>query len=129
MRGAVPRYVRLQASDWSFEERELRPAFSKKTRAVVINTPQNPTGKVYSREEMDLIASLCIEHDVIAITDEIYEHLVYRGKHIRMATLPGMAERTITISGASKTYSVTGSRAGGLLPPPPPTTAILHLHH
>ena len=113
--GAVPRYVALRAPDWSFDEGELRAAFSARTRAIVVNTPHNPTGKVFSREELTLIARLCQEHDAIAITDEIYEHLVYRGEHISMATLPGMADRTITISGASKTYSVTGWRVGWLI--------------
>src|SRR5437879_4614078 len=106
--GAVPRYVLLRPPDWSFDPDELRAAFTDKTRAIVINTPHNPTGQVYSQSELELISRLCVEHDAIAITDEIYEHLVYRGLHISIATLPGMAERTITISGASKTYSVTG---------------------
>src|SRR5215467_5872202 len=110
--GAVPRYVALRPPDWSFDADELRRAFNSRTRAIVVNTPHNPTGKVYSRAELELIASLCIEHDAIAITDEIYEHLVYEGEHISMATLPGMRERTITISGASKTFSVTGWRIG-----------------
>lgn len=126
--GAVPRFVRLRAPDWSFDADELRAAFNKKTRAIVINTPHNPTGKVYSRAEMELIAGLCVEHDVIAITDEIYEHLVYRGRHISIATLAGMAERTITISGASKTYSVTGWRVGWLIAPPALTTGIRKVH-
>src|SRR5947199_475004 len=122
--GAVPRFVALRPPErasatrmgltdcWSFDADELRRAFNSRTRAIVVNTPHNPTGKVYSRAELELIARLCIEHGAIAITDEIYEHLVYRGKHISIATLPGMAERTITISGASKTYSVTGWRIG-----------------
>jgi len=106
--GAVPRYVALRPPDWSFDPDELRRAFNTRTRAIVVNTPHNPTGKVYSQQELELIAQLCREHDAIAITDEIYEHLVYRGRHVSIATLPEMAERTITISGASKTYSVTG---------------------
>ena len=126
--GAVPRYVTLRAPDWSFDPDELRNAFTTKTRAIVVNSPHNPTGKVYSRQEMSLIAELCIEHDVIAITDEIYEHLVYQGEHISIATLPGMAERTITISGASKTYSVTGWRIGWLIAPPALTAAIRKVH-
>ncbi|TMF53361.1 MAG: aminotransferase class I/II-fold pyridoxal phosphate-dependent enzyme [Chloroflexi bacterium] len=126
--GAVPRYVALRPPDWSFDPDELRAAFNDKTRAIVINTPQNPTGKVYSPSELDLIAGLCIEHDAIAITDEIYEHLVYRGRHISIATLPGMAERTITISGASKTYSVTGWRIGWLIAPPSLTAGIRKVH-
>ena len=126
--GAVPRYVKLRAPDWSFDPDELRAAFGPKTRAIVVNTPHNPTGKVYSRDELAFIAALCLEHDAIAITDEIYEHLVYRGDHISLATLPGMAERTITISGASKTYSVTGWRIGWLIAPPDLTGAIRKMH-
>jgi len=122
--GAVPRFVALRPPDWSFDHDELRRAFNTRTRAIVINTPHNPTGKVYSREELELIAQLCIEHGAIAITDEIYEHLVYRGKHVSIATLPGMAERTITISGASKTYSVTGWRIGWLIAPAALSSAI-----
>jgi aspartate/methionine/tyrosine aminotransferase len=126
--GAVPRYVALRAPDWSFDEGELRAAFSARTRAIVVNTPHNPTGKVFSREELTLIARLCQEHDAIAITDEIYEHLVYRGEHISVATLPGMADRTITISGASKTYSVTGWRVGWLIAPPALSAGIRKVH-
>ena len=126
--GAVPRYVTLRPPDWSFDPDDLRAAFTPRTRAIVVNTPHNPSGKVYSREELALIASLCVEHDAIAITDEIYEHLVYRGKHISMATLPGMTERTITISGASKTYSVTGWRIGWLIAPPSLTAGIRKVH-
>ncbi len=126
--GAVPRYVTLRAPDWSFDPDELGAAFNRKTRAIVVNTPHNPTGKVYSQAELELIAQLCIEHDAIAITDEIYEHLVYRGRHISLATLPGMRERTITISGASKTYSVTGWRIGWLIAPPALTAGIRKVH-
>lgn len=126
--GAVPRYVTLRAPDWSFDPDELRSAFSNKTRAIVVNTPHNPTGKVFSRAEMELIAGLCIEHGAIAITDEIYEHLVFRGEHVSMATLPGMADRTITISGASKTFSVTGWRVGWLIAPASLTAGIRKVH-
>jgi aminotransferase len=126
--GAIPRFIALRPPDWSFDHDELRRAFNTRTRAIVINTPHNPTGKVFSREELELIARLCMEHDAIAITDEIYEHLVYRGKHISIATLPGMAERTITISGASKTYSVTGWRIGWLIAPPSLSSAIRKVH-
>ena len=126
--GAVPRFVQLRAPDWSFDPDELRRAFNARTRAIVVNTPHNPTGKVYSRSELELIASLCIEHDAIAITDEIYEHLVYAGQHLSMATLPGMRERTITISGASKTYSVTGWRIGWLIAAPTLTRGIRKVH-
>jgi aspartate/methionine/tyrosine aminotransferase len=126
--GAVPRYVTLRGSDWSFDPDALRAAFTTKTRAIVVNTPHNPTGKVYSQTELELIAELCIEHDAIAITDEIYEHLVYRGRHISLATLPGMQERTITISGASKTYSVTGWRIGWLIAPPALSAGIRKVH-
>jgi aminotransferase len=126
--GAIPRYVPLRPPDWTFDFEELRSAFNSRTRAIVINTPHNPTGKVYKREELEWIASLCIEHGAIAVTDEIYEHLVYEGEHISMATLPGMAERTITISGASKTYSVTGWRVGWIIAPPLLTHGIRKVH-
>jgi aminotransferase len=126
--GAVPRYVTLRGDDWSFDPDELRRAFNSKTRAIVVNTPHNPTGKVYSQAELELIAQLCVEHDAIAITDEIYEHLVYRGRHISLATLPGMRDRTITISGASKTYSVTGWRIGWLIAPPELSAGIRKVH-
>jgi aminotransferase len=126
--GAVPRYVSLRPPDWRFHPDELRAAFNAKTRAIVINTPHNPTGKVYTREELQLVADLCRERDVVAITDEIYEHLVYEGEHLSIATLPGMAERTITISGASKTYSVTGWRVGWLVAPPLLTGGIRKVH-
>jgi aspartate/methionine/tyrosine aminotransferase len=126
--GAVPRYVTLHAPDWSFDPDELRRAFGSRTRAIVVNTPHNPTGKVFSRAELELISELCIEHGAIAITDEIYEHLVYRGEHISIATLPEMADRTITISGASKTFSVTGWRVGWLIAPATLTAGIRKVH-
>jgi aspartate/methionine/tyrosine aminotransferase len=126
--GAVPRYLALHPPHWTFDPDELRGLFNRKTRAIVVNTPHNPTGKVFSRAELQLIADLCIEHDAIAITDEIYEHLVYEGEHIGLATLPGMAERTITISGASKTFSVTGWRVGWLIAPPVLTAGIRKVH-
>ena len=126
--GAIPKYVALHPPDWRFDPEELKGACSKKTRAIVVNTPHNPTGKVFSEDELLLISGLCREHDAIAITDEIYEHLVYEGSHLSMATLPGMAERTITISGASKTYSVTGWRIGWLIAPPHLTAGIRKVH-
>ncbi|HSS61705.1 MAG TPA: aminotransferase class I/II-fold pyridoxal phosphate-dependent enzyme [Candidatus Limnocylindrales bacterium] len=126
--GAVPRFVALRPPDWSLDLDELSAAFNERTRAIVVNTPHNPTGKVYTRSELEHIARLCIEHDVIAITDEIYEHLVYQGRHVSIATLPGMAERTITISGASKTYSVTGWRVGWLIAPALLTSGIRKVH-
>jgi len=126
--GAEPRYVALRPPNWSFDPDELRRTFNARTRAIVINTPHNPTGKVYSQAELQLIADLCQEHDAIAVTDEIYEHLVYEGEHVSIATLPGMAERTITISGASKTYSVTGWRIGWLIAPPDLSGGIRKVH-
>ena len=126
--GAQPRYVALRPPDWAFDPDELRGAFGARTRAIVVNTPHNPTGKVYARAELELIADLCREHGAIAITDEIYEHMVYEGEHVSIATLPGMAERTITISGASKTYSITGWRIGWLVAPPELTDGIRKVH-
>jgi aspartate/methionine/tyrosine aminotransferase len=127
--GAVPRFVRLREPDWSFDPAELAAAFNERTRAIVVNTPNNPTGKVFSREELGAIAVLCQRHDVICVTDEIYEHMVYDGlEHVPMASLPGMRDRTVTISGLSKTYSVTGWRVGTVLAPPDLTLAIRKVH-
>jgi aminotransferase len=126
--GARPRYVALRPPDWSFDAEELGAAFNERTRAIVVNTPHNPTGKVYSREELRLIAELCQRHDALAITDEIYEHMVFEGEHVSIATLPGMRERTITISGGSKTYSITGWRIGWLIAPPQLTAGIRKVH-
>src|SRR5688572_8527470 len=127
--GAVPRFVRLRPPDWSFDPAELAAAFSDKTRAIIVNTPQNPTGKVFSREELETIAALCRKHDALAVTDEIYEHILYDGTvHVPMASLPGMAERTVTINGMSKTYSVTGWRVGWTIAPPLLTAAIRKVH-
>src|SRR5436190_2893863 len=127
--GATPRYVQLRRPDWSFDEKELAAAFNNNTKAIIINTPNNPTGKVFSREEMQFIAALCQKWNVIAITDEIYEHILFNGKqHIAMATLDGMRDRTITINGLSKTYSVTGWRVGYTIAPPDITQAIRKVH-
>ena len=110
--GAVPRFVSLRPPDWTFDPDELASAVSSHTRGIVVNTPHNPTGKVFTRQELDLVAILCQEHDMLAFTDEIYEHLVYEGEHISLASLPGMAERTVTVSGLSKTFAITGWRLG-----------------
>jgi aminotransferase len=126
--GAVPVVVPLTPPDWHFDRDQLRRAFSRKTRAIIINTPHNPTGKVYSRDELLFIAGLCREFDTLAITDEIYEHLVYRGDHVSIATLDGMQERTVTINGLSKTYSVTGWRLAYTIAPPDITNAIRKVH-
>jgi aspartate/methionine/tyrosine aminotransferase len=125
----VPKFVRLRAPDWSFDPDELARAFGPRTRAIIVNTPNNPTGKVFSRDELGLIADLCHEHDAVALTDEIYEHILYDGaEHVPLATLPGMAERTITINGMSKTYSVTGWRVGWAIAPAVLTGAIRKVH-
>ena len=127
--GAQPRFVRLREPDWSYDPAELERAFGNRTKAIVINTPNNPTGKVFSRAELDQIAALCRKWDVIAVTDEIYEHILYDGaEHVRLAGLEGMRERTVTISGASKTYSVTGWRIGWCLAPPRLSAAIRKVH-
>jgi aspartate/methionine/tyrosine aminotransferase len=127
--GATPRYVTLHAPDWRIDPDELSAAFGEKTKAVIINTPNNPTGKVFSREELELIGALCQKWDVIAITDEIYEHILFNEKkHVAIATLDGMRDRTITINGLSKTYSVTGWRVGYTLAPPRITEAIRKVH-
>ena len=127
--GAKPVCIHLREPDWALDKQELADAFSERTRAIIINTPNNPTGKVFTRDELQFIADLCIKHDVLAITDEIYEHIIYDGlPHISLATLPGMAERTVTISGLSKTFSVTGWRLGYCIAPEAITTGIRKVH-
>ena len=149
--GAKPRFVSLRPpqskgeggggreGEWTFDEQELREAFQHKsgqhqtsqyrTKAIIVNTPNNPTGKVFSRKELELIRDLCVEYNVLAITDEIYEHILYDGKeHISIARLDGMRERTITINGLSKSYSVTGWRVGWAVAPPAITNAIRKVH-
>ena len=116
--GAVPRYVTLHEPDWSIDPDELRRAFGPRTRGIVVNSPHNPTGKVFSRAELELIAEPVREHDVIAFTDDIYEHLVYDGEHIPLATLPGMAERTVTSIRCRRRTRVTGWRIGWTIAPP-----------
>jgi len=132
--GARPRFVTLHppadpAGEWRFDERELRSAFGPRTKAIILNTPNNPTGKVFTRAELESIRELCVEFGALAITDEIYEHILYDGaRHVSMATLDGMRERTITINGMSKTYSVTGWRVGWAVATPELTNAIRKVH-
>jgi aspartate/methionine/tyrosine aminotransferase len=127
--GGTPRYVKLRPPSWSFEEAELAAAFNDKTRAIIINTPHNPTGKVFTQEEMTAIARLCQKHGVLCITDEIYEHILYDDhKHISMASQPGMEDLTITINSLSKTYSVTGWRVGWAIAKPELTLPIRRVH-
>lgn len=127
--GAKPRYVTLYPPDWHYDPRELRLAFNSKTKAIIINTPNNPTGKVFLRQELQEIAELCMRWDCLAITDEIYEHILYDGaKHVSMASLSGMRDRTITINSISKTYSVTGWRVGWAIAPSNITSRIRKMH-
>ena len=126
--GATARYVTLHEPDWSIDPDELRAAFTARTRAIVVNSPHNPTGKVFARAELELIAGLCQEHDVVALTDDIYQHIVFEGEHIPLATLPGMADRTIAIDSMSKTYSVTGWRIGWTIASPELSVGIRRVH-
>ena len=132
--GAKPQFVKLrppvtEKGDWTFDERELRAAFRPHTKAIILNTPNNPTGKVFTRAELELIRDLCVEFNVLAITDEIYEHILYDGAtHISIATLDGMRERTVTINSVSKTFSVTGWRVGWVIAPPKMMDAIRKVH-
>jgi aspartate/methionine/tyrosine aminotransferase len=127
--GAKPRFVKLHAPDWRFDPDELAAAFTPATKAIILNTPNNPTGKVFTRAELEEIRELCVRWNSFAITDEIYEHMLYDGaKHISMATLDGMRERTITINALSKTYSVTGWRVGWAIAPPEVSSAIRKVH-
>ncbi len=139
--GGVPRYVPLRPStgsgnasqagytDWYFDRNELAAAFGERTRAIIVNTPHNPVGKVFTRDELQFIANLCQQWDVIAITDEVYEHILFDGaQHLRMATLPGMAERTVTISSLGKSFSFTGWKIGWSIAPPDLTVGIRRMH-
>jgi aminotransferase len=127
--GATRKLVSLRPPDWTFDREELRRSFSSRTKAIIINTPNNPTGKVFSREELEYIAGLCQEFDVLAITDEIYEHITYDGhEHVPMISLPGMRERSILVNSMSKTYSVTGWRVGWVLAAPDLTDSIRKVH-
>jgi aminotransferase len=126
--GATPRYVTLHEPDWSIDPDELRATFGPRTRAIVVNSPHNPTGKVFTRAELQLIADLCIEFDALAFTDDIYEHIVFEGEHIPLATLPGMAARTVSIHSMSKSYSVTGWRVGWAIAPADLSIGIRRVH-
>ncbi len=129
MAGAQPKFIRLRAPGWTFDPDELKRAFSNRTRAIVINSPNNPTGKVFTRAELEMIASLCLQWDVLAISDEIYERIVYDARlHVSIASLPGMANRTVVTSGLSKTYSVTGWRIGWAIAPAALTGGIRKIH-
>ncbi len=127
--GATPRYVTLHEPNWTFDEEELAAAFGERTRAIILNSPNNPTGKVFARAELEVIAELCQRWDVIAFTDEIYEHMTYDGtEHVPLATIDGMADRTVTINALSKTYSVTGWRVGWTIASPELTDGIRKVH-
>jgi aminotransferase len=131
--GATPRYVPLRAPDWTFDPDELRAAFNERTKAIIICNPNNPTGKVFTRDELEFVASLCREFDALCFTDEIYEHMVYpredrEVEHISMAQLEGMRDRTVVVNSMSKTYSVTGWRVGYVLAPPDVTGAVRKVH-
>jgi aspartate/methionine/tyrosine aminotransferase len=127
--GAVPRMVTLHAPDWTFDEGELASAFNERTRGIVINTPNNPTGKVFSREELDVIAGLCQKWGTVVFTDEIYEHILYDGAvHVPPGAVPGLEDRTVTISALSKTYAVTGWRVGWVVAPAPLSRGIRSVH-
>jgi aspartate/methionine/tyrosine aminotransferase len=129
MSGATPRFVKLHAPDWKFDPDELAAAFGPKTKAIILNTPNNPTGKVFERAELEMIRDLCVRWNTFAITDEIYEHMLYDGaQHIPICTLEGMRERTVTINALSKTYSVTGWRVGWAVAPPDVSVAIRKCH-
>lgn len=127
--GATPRYVRLRPPEWTFDPDELASAFSNRTRGIILNSPNNPTGKVFTRAELEAIAALCRKWDVVAFSDEIYEHILYDGAtHVPIATLEGMADRTVTINALSKTYSVTGWRVGWAVASPQLTSGIRKVH-
>ena len=128
MAGATPRYVTLHPPDFAIVESTLRETITSKTRAILINTPHNPTGRVFTRDELQTIASICIEHDLLAFTDEVYEELVFDGEHHAVAAFDGMRERTITMSSLGKTFSLTGWKIGWAIAPPPLTNAVRAAH-
>lgn len=129
MAGAKPVFVPMHPPNWTFVEEELRSAFNENTRAIILNTPNNPTGRVYTREELQLIADLCIQHDVIVISDEVYEHLIYEGhQHIAIASLEGMFERTVTVGSAGKTFGMTGWKIGWVYGHPELMTGVWRAH-
>jgi aminotransferase len=126
--GATPRYVTLEAPGFRLDPERLRAAVTPRTKAIVLNTPNNPTGRVFDAEELEGVAALCREHDLVAITDEIYEYITYGGEHTPLATLPDMRDRTVTVSGASKTFAVTGWRVGTVVAPAHLTDAVRKVH-
>jgi aspartate/methionine/tyrosine aminotransferase len=126
--GARPRFVKLRPPGWGFDERELARAFNKRTKAIIVTTPNNPTGKVFTREELRAIAALCERWNAFAVTDEVYEHIIYEGEHVSMASLPGMAGRTLTVTSLSKTFSVTGWRLGYVIAPDRVSDAVRKVH-
>jgi aspartate/methionine/tyrosine aminotransferase len=126
--GAKPVYVPLEPPDWQLDPERLKAAFNRYTRAIVVNTPHNPSGRVFTHDELQLIAELCVEHDALAFTDEIYEHILYDGRHHVLATFPGMEQRAVTISGLSKTFSCTGWRLGYAIAPQVLSSAIRKVH-
>lgn len=127
--GADRRLVTLHPPDWTFDREELRRAFNARTKAIILNSPNNPTGRVFTRQELEFIAQLCQEHDALCITDEIYEHIVFDGlEHVPMMSLPGMRDRAILVNSMSKTYSVTGWRVGWVLASPDLTDSIRKVH-
>lgn len=127
--GATPRFVKLRPPDWTFDEKELAAAFGRRTKAIILNTPNNPTGKVFTRAELEFIRDLCVRWKAFCITDEIYEHILYDGAvHVPIASLPGMRQRSILVNSMSKTYAVTGWRVGWVLAPPDLTDSIRQVH-
>src|SRR5580658_4878972 len=127
--GAERKFVKLRAPDWRFDPDELRRAFSPRTKAIILNSPNNPTGRVFDRQDLDIIAGLCQEFDCLAITDEIYEHILYDGtSHIPMMQIPGMRDRTVLVNSMSKTYAVTGWRVGWVLASPDLSDSIRKVH-
>ncbi|MGD2068736.1 MAG: aminotransferase class I/II-fold pyridoxal phosphate-dependent enzyme, partial [Gemmatimonadota bacterium] len=126
--GATPVFLPLEPPDYRLDGDRLRSVVTERTRAIVLNTPNNPTGRVFDEEELGAVAAVCRERDVLTVTDEIYEHIVYEGAHRCLATFDGMRDRTVVVSGASKTFSVTGWRIGWIVAPPDLTGAIRKVH-